>query len=1069
MRTLAFQLSCLCLFPLAFNVALAQSPAGETATALPGVHIEEGFSTFATTAAAAADPADAICQRQAAGSTVASPPNLYSTNGVLSVNFSFKTTVDQQGLTRYCYIYVSANGTTSYQAPTLRVNPGDQLVINFTNTLPASAAKSAAMPGMVMTGDAATATSGCNATSVSSSSTNLHFHGLNVSPACGQDEVIHTIIQPQQAFTYTVQIPSNEPSGLYWYHPHPHGFSQPQVLGGATGVIVVEGIQNFNPIVAGLPERVFVVRDQALSSAEKAISGNKPGNDLSLNYIPITYPNYVPAVITTPVSTKEFWRVANTAANTLLNIEVVDNGVAQTLQIVAVDGVPVTDGSGNPTTISQTNIVLPAGARVEFIYTTPKQGDTAQLETETWNNGPNGDADPGRPLAKIVASSSTSDSGLPRTNFKTAGAAPEVTTIPAVDQSRPALRFKALEASATPAATVQRTLYFSIKSDFSQFYITQTGQTPTAFNMDAPPSIVVHAGTVEQWTIQNQSKMDHAFHIHQIHFRTLAINGSPVTDYTERDTINVPHWSGNSSDPYPSVTLLMDFSDPGIVGTFVYHCHILSHEDLGMMAAIQVLPPLVDSNTALKASSSIVTPGTNVTLTATVSGSSGTPTGTVTFSNGTTTLGSANLNSSGVATYSTTSLPTGTDSITAVYGGDSTYATSTSSPVSVTVTNSPVISSLSTTYGAPTAVVTIAGGNFGASKGSSTVTFGGTTATPTAWSNTSITVPVPSGAATGNVVVKVGTLTSNGVAFTVYPPPVINGMLPGSGPVGTVISVTGTNLLDPRNGGLIQFNNNTITPVYSSSTGIKVVVPSGAVSGRVTIRSAGVTATTGVFNVTSSASTPFYSEGFSSTGLSLNGGATINGASLQLTDGGQQEARSAFFTTPLNVASFTTDFDFQEVNAIADGFTFTIQNQGVTAIGSPGAGLGYGVQPNGTLASIKKSVAVKFDLHSNNGEGNDSTGLYLNGASPTLPATDLTSTGVVFTSGHPMHAHITYNGTTLAMTLTDKTTSKTANVSYSVNIPSVVGASTAYFGFTGGTGGSSATQNVLDWTYSAGN
>ncbi len=208
-----------------------------------------------------------------------------------------------------------------------------------------------------------------------------------------------------------------------------------------------------------------------------------------------------------------------------------------------------------------------------------------------------------------------------------------------------------------------------------------------------------------------------------------------------------------------------------------------------------------------------------------------------------------------------------------------------------------------------------------------------------------------------------------------------------------------------------------------------------------------------------------YSSGFTTQGLALNGGARVNGTVLQLTDGGTNEARSAYFVSAMNVQRFTTDFDFQLVNAVSDGFTFVIQNQGLTALGSNGAGLGYGVQVNGSGNSISKSVAMKFDIHSNNGEGTDSTGVYLNGASPTVPATNLSNSGIILSSGDVIHAHITYDGTNLTLILTDSTTSATVTEKYAVNIPSTVGANTAYLGFTGGTGGSSATQNIKDWTY----
>src|SRR5207302_1724066 len=137
-------------------------------------------------------------------------------------------------------------------------------------------------------------------------------------------------------------------------------------------------------------------------------------------------------------------------------------------------------------------------------------------------------------------------------------------------------------------------------------------------------------------------------------------------------------------------------------------------------------------------------------------------------------------------------------------------------------------------------------------------------------------------------------------------------------------------------------------------------------------------------------------------------------------------------------------------------------------LGPSGGGVGYGPgQPGGT-AGIAKSVAVKFDLAANAGEGTDSTGEYTNGASPTFPAIDMTSSGVNLHSGDVMNVHMTYDGTTLAMTITDATAGKSFTASWAVNIPSVVGASSAYAGFTAGTGSLTATQEILTWAYSSG-
>jgi FtsP/CotA-like multicopper oxidase with cupredoxin domain len=223
--------------------------------------------------------------------------------------------------------------------------------------------------------------------------TNIHFHGTNIAPTCGQDEVIHTLLQPGQSFDYTVQIPSNEPPGLYWYHPHPHGISEGQVQGGASGALIVEGIQNVDPAIAGLPERTLVIRDQNLPASE-VNDANIPAWDLSINYVPVAYPSYTPATIQTNPGQQELWRVVNAAADTILNLQFIVNGTAQTLQVVSIDGYPIAAGSSGQTSENETSILLGPGARAEFVVTTPNIGDQAQLVTGYWNTGPDGDSDP---------------------------------------------------------------------------------------------------------------------------------------------------------------------------------------------------------------------------------------------------------------------------------------------------------------------------------------------------------------------------------------------------------------------------------------------------------------------------------------------------------------------------------------------------------------------------------------------------------------------------------------------------------------------------------------------------
>jgi fibronectin type 3 domain-containing protein len=274
-------------------------------------------------------------------------------------------------------------------------------------------------------------------------------------------------------------------------------------------------------------------------------------------------------------------------------------------------------------------------------------------------------------------------------------------------------------------------------------------------------------------------------------------------------------------------------------------------------------------------------------------------------------------------------------------------------------------------------------------------------------------------------------------------------------------SATGYNILESTNG-------TTFTQVGTASAGATAFAVGGlqlSTTYYFEIDAFNPVGTSALSNVASATttnqpSTIDFSSGFANSGgvLTYNGSAKINGTSAELTDGGGGEAGSVFSTNPVSVASFTTQFTFQLTNANADGFTFTIQGNGPTALGGAGGSLGY--------AGMGNSVAVKFDLFNNAGEGIDSTGEYTDGAAPTVPAIDLTNTGINLHSGDVFQVTMTYSGTTLNVSVTDTKTNASASQSYTVNIPQVIGGTTGYVGFTGGTGGTTVVQNILTWVYS---
>ncbi|MGI9169099.1 MAG: multicopper oxidase family protein [Caulobacteraceae bacterium] len=511
------------------------------------------------------------CARPAAGSAVTPPPSLYSQRGALTVDLDYVSSVDAAHRTLYCF--VTRDGLES---PTLHVRPGDTLNINLRNRLAAPPAGATGAMAMAVGSDV------CGDTTMNAASVNMHFHGTNTAPTCHSDEVIHTLVNPGGTFQYHVKFPVNEPPGLYWYHPHVHGQSEAAVLGRASGAIVVEGIEKVQPDVARLPERVLVIRDQTVGG-RRMPGGRKPSWDLSLNYVPIDFPSLTPAVIAVRPGRREFWRMVNASADTVMDVELKYDGVPQPLEVVGLDGVPTgsQDGTGQGRAVWRKHILMPTGGRAEFIVTTPTSGvGRAALETRAVDTGPAGDNDTARTLAVLSADG--------------AGAVGTMRSLLASGAAPPAPLFDRLDGA---RITARRTLYFSEVFEEShipdegpiQFYITVKGQTPRLFSPDNPPAIVTRQASVEEWTIENRTEEVHEFHIHQIHFKLVGRDGTtlPPDQQQYLDTVHVPYWRGRG--PYPSVTVLMDFRGQ-VTGDFVYHCHILEHEDGGMMAIIRVLP-----------------------------------------------------------------------------------------------------------------------------------------------------------------------------------------------------------------------------------------------------------------------------------------------------------------------------------------------------------------------------------------------------------------------------------------------------------------------------------------------
>lgn len=612
------------------------------------------------------------CSRFTAGSAIHNPPALYSQNGVLNVSFSYQTTTDSVGRQLYCFMTPSG-----LENPTLHVNAGDTLNITVTNNTPYSEVGD---PDTDETfnppncGDSVfelqNGTTNTQGYPMTGGSMNIHYHGTNTTPGCHGDNVTKTLINPSlkpgspaSTFQYNIHFPTNEPPGLYWYHPHVHMLAEAAVFGGASGALIVDGINNVQPAVGGLAERIIVLRDLPFnvpglsqSCCTNTQDGQVPQRDLSVNFVPLDTTanfdssgnlisvNYTPAVIYMQPGGQQFWRVCNCNSDAPMDLQVRFDGVAQTIQLVGIDAVPVNsqDGTGPGQLIPVTHFRIPPASRVEFIVNAPPSTvQLAQLVTQFIYSGPIGDTLPTRPLLTMkLASGSTeaADNAVPpTTGFSTSHQ-----------------MFGGIS-SVTPALT--RTVYFEEYQDGSAFFVNASGcvtasgakcptqpyNIDTAFDNNNPPAFITTQGTVEKWIVQNHANENHELHQHQVHFQVLSqdnfdancipvggtgncgIPGSqtcqtcaPGINGQFLDMIEIPYCGGDPAGPpkmkggkavgppippacitangggppipYPQVQLLVDFRGP-TVGDFVFHCHILGHEDLGMMAIERVVQP----------------------------------------------------------------------------------------------------------------------------------------------------------------------------------------------------------------------------------------------------------------------------------------------------------------------------------------------------------------------------------------------------------------------------------------------------------------------------------------------
>ncbi|MFF4209112.1 multicopper oxidase family protein [Streptomyces sp. NPDC001796] len=498
-------------------------------------------ASAASTSASTTDQPLSTAQQQAgmtSGQPFADPPVLdtvTSPNTTITLN-AHDTRFEVAGKQVWGKSY---NG--SFIAPTLHFVPGEHATITLVNNL--------------------------------SVATNLHFHGLHVSPSNDSDDSF-LCIAPGTTFHYHLDLPADHPVGTYWYHSHAMGTTCPSDGSAMAGMDMPPSPgAGFSPgdvenqIFAGLSGALVVGDDRALLPPTlqhiathtvnlKDVQLDKTGHiventdttsiDSNAPTVRLVNGQLLPVLTVKPGET-QLWRLANVGADIWYHLQL--DGYRFT--VIGQDGVPA-----SKVTTADT-LLLPPGKRYDVLVTAGNRPGGTTLRTLAFGNGPDGDSYPDTPLFTVDVAGSA-QAQLPPVSGALPSSLPDLSN-----------------------ATVAQNRSVTLSGDDSAGFFINGRQ----FRMDSSVfSTPAKLNTVEEWTITNEAGEDHPFHIHTNSFQVISINGVPQPYAGRQDTVPVPHEANGVPG---KVVIRVPFSD--FTGKVMFHCHIAAHEDNGMMSYIDVV------------------------------------------------------------------------------------------------------------------------------------------------------------------------------------------------------------------------------------------------------------------------------------------------------------------------------------------------------------------------------------------------------------------------------------------------------------------------------------------------
>ena len=416
----------------------------------------------------------------------------------------------------------------SIPGPTLRVRPGDVLRIRLVNELPPNPDP---VPADI-------------ALPHHFNTTNFHFHGSHVSPAGISDNIFRSM-EPGASYNIEIAIPPDHTRGTYWYHPHHHGSADVQLTSGMAGVVIIEGDFDDIPEIAAAAEHVLMLNEVLFDYRGTIETYDTVWPEAVPRFLSVNGQRE-PVVRMRPGEVQR-WRIVHAGHEDNFNLALDKHA----LHAIALDGIR------RPEIDRVDNLLMAPGQRADVLV---KAGSPGTYVLRAVAND-QGYPSPVGPFAQVVVEGDPRDMPLP----SALGKAPLAAIRDEEVTNTRRITLTVDQPENPPAANYQEFAYLICGRRFDPARVDQR----------------IPLGAVEEWTVVNEHDNDHIFHIHTNPFQMVAVNGEELARKDWRDTVVVPR---NGSVTFR--TRFLDFT-----GRFVHHCHMMNHEELGMMQVVEVFNP----------------------------------------------------------------------------------------------------------------------------------------------------------------------------------------------------------------------------------------------------------------------------------------------------------------------------------------------------------------------------------------------------------------------------------------------------------------------------------------------